>query len=169
MSCSLDINQQMYQCKHELRASRRSVLSAQADLLLECLSPHLHCAFEAASEHDASCWLTTLPITEHGFALLKGDTLFLRFGWQPVNLPQTCVCRKAFSVEHAFTCPCGGFPSIRHNEMQDFTASLLSEVCSDVGVEPALHPLDCEPLWHATANREDGACLDAVDFWGRNR
>jgi len=59
-----------------------------------------------------------------------------------------------FSVEHAFTCPCGGFPSIRHNEIWDFTASLLSEVCCDAGVEPALQPLDREPLRHVTANRE---------------
>jgi len=29
-------------------------------------------------------------------------------------------------MEHAFTCPCGGFPSIRHNEVRDLTASLLS-------------------------------------------
>ena len=41
-------------------------------------------------------------------------------------------------------------------------------MCSDVGVEPALQPLDGEPLQFATANSEDGACLDAVarDFWG---
>ena len=54
-----------------------------------------------------------------------------------------------------------------HNSAQDLTASLLSEVCNDVGVEPALQPLDCEPLQYATANREDGAYLDVVakDFW----
>ena len=62
-------------------------------------------------------------------------------------------------MEHAFTCPCGRFPSIRHNEVRDLTASLLSEVCSDVGVEPALQPLDGEPLQFATANSEDGARL----------
>jgi len=74
-------------------------------------------------------------------------------------------------MEHAFSFPCGGFPSIRHNEVQDLTAGLLTEVCCDVGVEPALQPLDCEPLRYATANREDGAHLDVVarDFWGPNR
>ena len=88
-------------------------------------------------------------------------------------MPQTCVYGKpAFCVEHAFTCPCGGFPSIRHNEVRDLTASLLSEVCSDVGAEPALQPVEGEPLQFATASREDGAArLDVVarDFWGRNR
>jgi len=74
-------------------------------------------------------------------------------------------------VEHAFNCPCSGFPSIRHNEVTDLTASLLSEVCSDVGVEPALQPLDGEALQFSTVNREEGARLDVVarDFWGRNK
>ena len=58
-----------------------------------------------------------------------------------------------------------------HNEVRDLTASLLSEVCSDVGVEPVLQPLDGEALQFSTANREEGARLDVVarDFWGRNR
>ena len=99
------------------------------------------------------------------------DAVYLRFNWQPVNLPQTCICGKSFSVEHAFSCPCGGFPSIHHNKVCDLTASLLSEVCCDVGIKPALLPLDCEPLRYTTTNREDGAQLNVVarDFWGRNR
>jgi len=37
----------------------------------------------------------------------------------------------------------------------DLTASLLSKVCCDVGVEPALLLLDHESLQYASANRED--------------
>ena len=138
------------------------------------LLPSLRLAFEAASECGSSGWLTTLPIAVHGFSMPKGefrDTLCLCFGWQVPKLPQTCMCGKSFTVQHAFSCPCGGFPSIRHNELCNLTAELLSEVCSDVGIEPALQPLDSEPLWYATANREDGARLDVVarDFWGSNR
>ena len=72
------------------------------------------------------------------------------------------MCGNSFTVQHAFSCPCGGFPSIRHNELCNLTAELLSEVCTDVGIEPALQPLDSEPLWYATANREDSARLDVV-------
>ena len=159
-SCSLDVYQQMYQYKHELRVSHRNDLSAQVDLLSDRLSPHLKRVLDAASERGASSLLTTLPIAGHGFALSKGefrDAMCLRFGWQPVNLPQTCVCAKSFSVEHAFSCPCGGFPSICHNDIRDLTAKLLSEVCNDVCVEPALQPLAGEPLRYATTNGEDGA------------
>ena len=34
---------------------------------------------------------------------------------------------------HALGCPCGGFPSTRHNELRDITAGLLTEVCHSVG------------------------------------
>ena len=130
-------------------------------MLCDQLSPHLHRAFEAASV----CWLTTLPTAEHGFALNKEefcDALCLRFGWQSVNLPHMYVCGRSFSVEHAFTCPYGGFPSTRRNEIRDLTTSLLSEVCCDVGVEPALQPVEGEQLQFSTANGEDGARLDVV-------
>ena len=76
-----------------------------------------------------------------------------------------------FNVEHAFYCPYGGFPTIHDNELHDLTASLISEVCLDVGFESSLQPLDCEPLQYAITNQEDGAWLDVVaqEFWGQNR
>ena len=36
--------------------------------------------------------------------------------------------------------PTGGFTTIRHNEIRDLTASLLTEVCHNVAIEPCLHP-----------------------------
>ena len=47
----------------------------------------------------------------------------------------------------------GGFPSIRHNEIRNLTATLLTEVCNDVCIEPEL---------------QEGARLDiaANGFWG---
>ena len=125
-------------------------------------------------EKGASSWLSTLPIDEHGFALHKGafrDALCLRYGWRPAHLPSNCVCGEKFTVDHALNCPRGGYPSIRHNELRDITADLLSEVCHGVGTEPCLQPVTDEQLMHRTANREDGARLDIVaeNFWGRDR
>ena len=34
--------------------------------------------------------------------------------------------------QHAFSCPKGGFMSIRHNEVRDFTAELRSECCNNL-------------------------------------
>ncbi|KAL5479378.1 hypothetical protein EMCRGX_G022896 [Ephydatia muelleri] len=36
---------------------------------------------------------------------------------------------KPFTVEHALSCSCGGYPSIRHNELRDIPATLLTEHC----------------------------------------
>ena len=101
-----------------------------------------------------------LPIQEHGFALHKGafrDALCLRYGWQPNLLPSTCVCGKTFSIEHSLNCPYGGYPSIRHNELRDITATLLTEVCHSVGTKPGLQPLPGELLKHKIANDADDA------------
>ena len=109
--------------------------------------------------------MTALPLPEHDFALHKGafrDALCLWYGWLPPLLPSSCVCGKQFTVEHALGYPCGGFPSIRHNELRDITAELLTEVCHSVGVEPVLQPLTGEQFSYRSANVEDGACLDVV-------
>ena len=92
-----------------------------------------------AVETGASSWLTALAIEEHGFALHKGtfrDVLCLCYGWHTSGLLSTSVCSKDFTVDHAMNCPTGGYPTIRQNELWNFTASLLSEVCHDVSVEP---------------------------------
>ena len=75
------------------------------------------------------------------------------------------------TVEHAFSCSFGGFPSIRHNELWDITASLLSEVCHNVRIEPSLQPLSGEQFHYRSANIEDGARLDvsAESFGGQDR
>ena len=59
-------------------------------------------------------------------------------------------------------------PSLRHNEIRDLTATLLTEVYSDVCVEPTLQTTSDEVLSRNSANSTDGARLDiAVNgFWG---
>eukprot|EP00731_Ephydatia_muelleri_P004197 Em0002g373a len=83
-------------------------------------------------------------------------------------MPSSCACGAAFSVEHALSCPKGGFPSIRHNEIRDYTAYLLSEICHNVSTEPHLQPITGEVHTYASANFQDGARLDvaADGFWG---
>jgi len=105
---------------------------------------------------------TVLPLTEHGFILHKSafhDALALRYGWTPSRLPSKCECGNSFNVEHALSCAKGGFPSLRHNEIRDITASLLTEVCCEVCVEPELQPVTTDQLNGASANSQDGARL----------
>ena len=122
-------------------------------------------------ERGASSWLTILPLEEFGLTLHKGafrDAIALRYGWQPALIPSMCACGTSFSVEHALSCPMGRFPIVRHNEVRDLTAKLMSEVYHDVCIEPILQPITGEALSGASAITEDGARLDvaANGFWG---
>ena len=56
---------------------------------------------------------------------------------------------------------------MRHNEIRDVEAELLSEVCKDVTVEPPLLPITGEQFTNNSANIADDARLDvsAMSFW----
>ena len=57
---------------------------------------------------------------------------------------------------------------MRHNEVRDITATLLTEVCHGVMTEPHLQSLSGESLSHHSTNTQDGARLDVAmyGFWG---
>ena len=157
--------------KRVVKRSNNDENTSTADELHRNLSSTLQRSMELAREKGASSWLTVLPLSEHGFGLHKSgfqDAMALRYGWTPKNAPSKCECGEVFTVEHALSCPKGGFQILRHNEIRDFTASLLTEVCHDVQVEPELQPLTGESLTNATANTQDGARLDisANGVWG---
>ena len=67
------------------------------------------------------------------------------------------------------TCKRGGFIGIRHDEVRNFTAEVLGEVCKDVVIEPALTPLSGEQFNLRSANVDDNARLDvaARGVWTR--
>ena len=137
------------------------------------LDPKKMKILEAISEKGASNWLTTMPIREHGFYLNKQefwDSIRTRYGIALTRLPSQCAaCGVPFNVEHAFSCKYGGFVTIRHNEIRDFTAEVLREVSQNVEVEPLLTPLTGEHLRYRTANTDDQARLDvsARGVWAR--
>ena len=121
--------------KNEVQRERRERVTFAASTLCEELSPSLTKAMDLASKPGASSWLTSLPIKEHGFCLHKGafiDAMALRYGWSPLKTPTHCACGAPFIVDHLLSCPRGGFPSLRHTEIRDLTAKLLTEVCNDV-------------------------------------
>ena len=157
--------------KAEVKSLRRRDVKDAASELKAKLPACLQRAVDLAQESGASSWLTSRPIEEFGFTLHKSafrDAIALRYGWSPLNTPTRCSCGSQFSVQHALSCPKGGFPTLRHNEVRDLTAALMTEVCHDVCVEPHLQPLTGESLDGASAITTDGARLDvaANGFWG---
>ena len=159
------------QAKATIHSLRQQLHSSEVVRLKAILPPAHVRSMDLYSETGASSRLSVLPISDHGFALHKGafhDAMCLCYKWQPPNLPSHCVCGISFNTDFAFTCPTGGFPSVRHNDLRDFTANLLTEVCPNVCIEPPLQALTGELLPHETSNSEDGARLDvsAQGFWG---
>ena len=126
-----------------------------------------------ASEKGASIWLSVLPLQDQNLHLHKSsfrDALCLRYGWEPPRLPSMCVCGSPFTVQHCLSCNVGGYPIMRHNDLRDHTAALMSTVCSDVTTEPQLQPLSGEQLSLLSANSDGNARLDvaATNFWSSN-
>ena len=168
---SLDALEAQMLAKNDVRKQRLEQAKISAATLRPNLASKLQHAMDLAQEKGSSSWLTALPLEEHNFTLHKGafrDALSLRYGWLPLNIPSSCACGTPFSVEHALSCPKGGFPSIRHNEIRDTVGGWLSEVCKDVCIEPNLQPITGEALNGNSAITEDGARLDiaANGFWG---
>ena len=75
-----------------------------------------------------------------------------------------CACGQRNSINHSLICPKGGFVMKRHDELRDFEAELLNEVCTSVETEPVLQPLSGESV---TGNKAPDARLDvaAIGFW----
>ena len=157
--------------KSNIKARRRQQGLDAAGVLRESLTQAMQLAMDLAQEKGASSWLTALPLEEHEFALHKStfrDAMAPRYGWIPSHIPSHCVCGQPFSVQHALSCPRGGFPSVRHNELRDLTTSLLKETCHGVATEPTLQPITTETFGAAIVNTQGGARLDIVanGFWG---
>lgn len=98
-------------------------------------------ANDIAQSDGASIWLSSLPLKRDGFNLTKRefyDAVRLRYGWTPKNIPNECVCGGNFTIDHALSCKLGGFITLRHNELREIMADLLSTVCKDVCKKPIL-------------------------------
>ena len=110
---------------------------------------------------------------EVGFTLNKRefrDGLKWRYDWPFKENPSKSVCGESFNMDHAMICRRGGFIIQRHNELRDLEAELLSIVCIDVQIEPALQEVNGEALKQGP-NQAPDARLDvhACDFWEKQR
>ena len=124
---------------------------------------------ELAGEKGAGAWLTALPLQSMGYTLNKQefrDAVCLRYGWKIPNTPSFCGCGKKNSVDHTLNCKLGGYVTMRHNNIRDFEAHLLKEVCKDVRIEPELMPVGSVETG-SSSNKAEKARLDvsAVGVW----
>ena len=116
-----------------------------------------------STEKGVSIWLTMLPITEHGLELSNQtfwDSVSLRYGWKITILPTFFPYRSKFDIQSSMSSNKGSFVSIRHNNLRDLIARIVSEVCKDTEIEPKLLPLSGEEFHRRTTNRSNEARLD---------
>jgi len=147
----------------------------QSIAVLNELKTQITCKFklrsiEAAGENGASIWLTVIPVKRYGFFLEKQafwDAIRIRYNVPMERIPITCVCNNPFDLQHALSCPKGGMVIARHNELRNLTAEILSEICTNVVIEPTLTQLTGETFSYATANTSNEARADvsARGFW----
>lgn len=117
--------------KSKIKGQRHQQQQKEAERLCDKLPQDLQRVMDFCSEKGASSWLGVIAFEEHGFRLHKG-ALCLRYGWQLSHLPTHCVYGRNPMVEHAFSCSCGAFPTIRHNDIRDITASMLNATMYNV-------------------------------------
>ena len=158
----------------EERITRYKYHIEEASSLAPHVSTHQRRLLSIASQKGVSSWLTADPTFANGTVLNKADfrdALCLRLGYPLDGLPPTCVCGQAMVPDHAFTCPCGGYPIARHNQVRDCVADIARSVFSEVEIEPVLLPFENEDLPYRTANRSAEARVDVKvhGFWARQQ
>ena len=159
--------------QQEVRSERSKEFEHRAVRIKEMAPRKTQRALDLATEKGSSVWLTVLPLQDLGFNLNKRefrDAVKLRYDWPVEDIPSTCACGEAFTVDHSMICKLGGFITQRHNELRDLEAELLSMVCSDVEIEPVLQDISGEHL-NRGSNKAQDARLDihARGFWERHR
>ena len=158
------------EARSEMITALHNIANTKQDSILEKQSTDMKRNLEQLAQPGASTWLGALPLKEQGFDLNRGefqDALHLRYDKQLKNLPSNCPCGKSFTVTHAMNCHKGGFVNVRHNNIRNFEAQLLKQICNDVQIEPPLQPCNGIKLPKKTAITADDARLDvrARGFW----
>ena len=126
---------------------------------------------ELLSEKGASSWLTCLPLQSLNFTLNRQewyDAISARYNLPLVGepVPLNCACGEENSIDHSISCKIGGFVCFRHNNVRDYIASELSNVCYGTKIEPHLLDIRGVGLPEGTITA-DGARLDISTrgFW----
>ena len=154
--------------QQEVSSERLKELEHRADRFKETAPRKTQRALDLVAEKGSSVWLTVPPLQDLGFNynLNKGefrDAVKLLYDWPVEDIPSTCACGKAFTVDHFMICKLGGFITQRHNKLRDLAAEFLSLVCSDVEIEPVLQGISGEHL-----NRGSNKALDTrLDIYAR--
>ena len=124
-----------------MKTEKEEAFMEQLEEIKQVVDLKLCRSIDLACEKGAGAWLSALPLQSLSYTLNKQefrDAICLRYGWRIPNTPAYCACGSKNSVDHTLNCKRGGYVDMRHNNIRDFEATLLQEVCRDVKIEPTV-------------------------------
>lgn len=136
-----EVQTEMKKAKVQAKIETNTRLENEAKDLHDRLPAPLQRALLLAQEKGASAIVTTLPLDREGFYMHKSDwcdSIDMRYGYNPPNMPENCPCGRPFSMDHSQNCNLGAFRDMRHNEVRDELAKPLRKIFADVQIEPEL-------------------------------
>ena len=154
--------------KSKVKQERRERIKTALSMLKNDMNKEQLRLLDLSQEIGTSSWLSTLPLKEEGFHLTKQafvDLIRIRYGWQLQSFPSICECGTTNTIEHSLSCKKGGFVTLRHNDIRNTTAKLLSEVCNEVRIEPMLQPLSGENVGNSNDSDQARSDICARSFW----
>ena len=154
----------------KLKLEKEETLMQQMQEVKNLVDDKLERSIVLACEKGAGAWLTALPLQSMGYTLNKQefrDAICLRYGWTIPNTPFHCGCGQKNSVDHTLNCKLGGYVTMRHNNIRNFEASLLSDVCKDVKIEPELLPIGDSTIHSSNSAEKARLDVSAVGIWSQ--
>ena len=72
-----------------------------------------------------------------------------------------------FDIQHSILCKKGDFIYVKHNDLRDLTANMMSEVCKDTKIKPKVTPLSGGEVQGKMSNKLNEAKEDIRNrgFW----
>ena len=72
-----------------------------------------------------------------------------------------------FDIQHSIRCKKGDFIYVKHNDLRDLTANMMSEVCKDTKIKPKVTPLSGGEVQGKMSNKLNEAKEDIRNrgFW----
>ena len=172
---TLDAIGDVRQRARQSRQQRQKKQDERVAQLRPMLPPAQQLLLETAGEKGVSNWLSSMPSFITPSSILNKsdfrDAVCIRYGLSLEGVSSSCICGQDMTIDHAMSCPAGGYPIARHNEIRDILSEAIREILPDVEKEPLLKPFEGETLPHRTANRSLEARLDirARGFWTRQQ
>ena len=143
----------------ELKIAKESSHKEKCDTIisqLDAINQEMHRCIKLNQEKGSGCWLSVLPLKDHGYSLNKQefrDALCLRYGWSISGMPHFCGCGQKNNIDHTLICKKGGYVAMRHNNLRDLNITMQKEVCRDVVSEPSLLPITDQEIEGTSADR----------------